>query len=242
MSVGESRAGSELPAAVGVQGGGRMGAGIAHTFLVGGSAVVLIEQDARSVDAASARVRDSLRKTDQHGGLSASVDEVLQRLVCTTKTELLAEVEIIIEAVPEVLSLKHEVLREIERVAPDAVLATNTSSLSVTELSEGLMRPARLVGMHFFNPVPVSALVEVVAGAHTDPGLVAQVLAWVAALHKTGIVVRDVAGFATSRLGVAIALEAIRMVEEGVASVEDIDTAMTLGYRHQMGPLKTNAA
>jgi 3-hydroxybutyryl-CoA dehydrogenase len=119
------------------------------------------------------------------------------------------------------------------------VLATNTSSLSIDSIAEGLSRPERLIGLHFFNPVPVSDLVEVVVGRRTDPGLVEKARAWVAALGKTAITVQDAPGFASSRLGVAIALEAMRMVQEGVASAEDIDTAMTLGYRHPVGPLRT---
>ncbi len=144
-----------------------------------------------------------------------------------------------IEAVPEDPDLKRRVLRDVEGVATGAVLATNTSSLSVDDLARDLARPERFVGLHFFNPVPASDLVEVVVGAETSPDLVADAQNWVTALGKKAITVSDSPGFASSRLGVALALEAMRMLEEGVASADDIDTAMTLGYKHPLGPLKT---
>jgi 3-hydroxybutyryl-CoA dehydrogenase len=127
----------------------------------------------------------------------------------------------------------------VAQVAPGAVIATNTSSLSVDDLASSVDDPTRFIGLHFFNPVPASELVEIVVGAHTSADLVTQAQGWVDGLGKTGIVVKDSPGFASSRLGVAIALEAMRMVEEGVASAEDIDIAMQLGYKHPMGPLKT---
>jgi 3-hydroxybutyryl-CoA dehydrogenase len=117
-------------------------------------------------------------------------------------------------------------------------IATNTSSLSIDELAMALERPERFCGLHFFNPVPASELVEIVVGSRTSPSLVTEAGAWVSALGKTPIVVRDSPGFASSRLGVALGLEAVRMVAEGVASAEDIDTAMTLGYKHAVGPLR----
>jgi 3-hydroxybutyryl-CoA dehydrogenase len=124
-------------------------------------------------------------------------------------------------------------------VGHNAVLASNTSSLSIDGIAAGLKDPSRFLGLHFFNPVPASKLVEIVVGASTTDDLVARAQGWVVELGKTAVTVRDAPGFASSRLGVAIALEAIRMVEERVASVEDIDAAMTLGYRHPVGPLKT---
>jgi 3-hydroxybutyryl-CoA dehydrogenase len=124
-------------------------------------------------------------------------------------------------------------------VAPRAVLATNTSSLSIDDIAARLPDPAKLIGLHFFNPVPVSDLVEIVVGKQTDADLVDSARQWVTGLGKTAITVTDSPGFASSRLGVVIALEAIRMVEDGVATAHDIDTAMTLGYRHPTGPLKT---
>jgi 3-hydroxybutyryl-CoA dehydrogenase len=124
-------------------------------------------------------------------------------------------------------------------IGDDAVLASNTSSISIDALATDVARPARFLGMHFFNPVPSSRLVELVAGTATDPGVIARVRGWVEDLGKSAVVVRDAPGFASSRLGVALGLEAIRMVEDGVAAPVDIDTAMELGYGHPMGPLRT---
>jgi 3-hydroxybutyryl-CoA dehydrogenase len=152
----------------------------------------------------------------------------------------LADRDLVVEAIPEIPELKAAALSEVEALLrDDAVLATNTSSLSIDDLAAPLARPGRFLGLHFFNPVPVSTLVEVVAGAATDPALVATAGDWVRALGKTPVAVRDAPGFASSRLGVAIALEAIRMLEQGVASAEDIDAAMVLGYKHATGPLRT---
>jgi 3-hydroxybutyryl-CoA dehydrogenase len=131
------------------------------------------------------------------------------------------------------------VLQRVEHIAPDAALATNTSSLSVNELAASLKLPEKFLGLHFFNPVPASKLVEIVVGAKTCQKLVAEAKGWVKALGKTAITVTDSPGFASSRLGVVIALEAMRMLEQGVASAADIDIAMTLGYKHPMGPLRT---
>ena len=124
-------------------------------------------------------------------------------------------------------------------VGPDTVLATNTSSLSVTDLASHLQRPSRFLGMHFFNPVPASKLVELVVAGPTDPALPGTATDWIRGIGKTAIVVQDRPGFASSRLGVLLGLEAIRMLEEGVADAEAIDTAMELGYRHPMGPLRS---
>jgi 3-hydroxybutyryl-CoA dehydrogenase len=228
-----------LPARVGVYGGGRMGTGIAHTFLAAGCQVVVIEGDEPGALTARARVVSSLGKAADRGALSGTIEEASARLTTTTDTDALAHVGLVIEAVPEDAALKLAVFQRAEQVAPDAVLATNTSSLSIDSIAAGLRSPERFIGLHFFNPVPASDLVEVVVGEHTAYPLVEQARGWVAALGKTAITVKDSPGFASSRLGVAIALEAMRMVQEGVASAEDIDTAMTLGYRHPVGPLKT---
>jgi 3-hydroxybutyryl-CoA dehydrogenase len=228
-----------LPAEVGVYGGGRMGAGIAHAFLVPGCRVVVVESDVDAVAAARERVATSLLGAEERGKLETSAAEVLGRLDVVTGPAGLAGCGLVVEAVPEDPALKARVLAAAEAAAPEAVLATNTSSLSVARLAEGLARPDRFVGLHFFNPVPASSLVEIVVGPGTAPDLVTAAQGWVAALGKTAITVTDSPGFASSRLGVAIALEAMRMLEEGVASAEDIDTAMTLGYRHPVGPLRT---
>ncbi|KRE58696.1 3-hydroxyacyl-CoA dehydrogenase family protein [Phycicoccus sp. Soil748] len=230
---------ADLPEVVGVLGGGRMGAGIAHAFLVRGPRVVVVENDEAAAEAARARVVTSVGRAAERGLLTSTVDEALGRLNVTTAADDLAGAGLVVEAVPEDTDLKLEVLRRAERVAPGAVLATNTSSLSVSGIAAGLKAPERFIGLHFFNPVPASDLVEVVVGEQTGDDLVEQARGWVTALGKTAITVQDSPGFASSRLGVAIALEAMRMVQEGVASAQDIDTAMTLGYRHPVGPLRT---
>ena len=210
---------------VGVIGGGRMGAGIAQVFLGIGAEVVLVEADAEAAE---------------RGTLTESVEVVAGRLrLVQDVAELPAEATLVVEAVPELPALKIDVLARAEQaIGPDTVLATNTSSLSIDELAAVLSRPARFVGMHFFNPVPPSALVEIVLGAATGDDVRDRVVEWVTALGKTGVVVHDSPGFASSRLGVLLGLEAARMVEEGVAEPAAIDQAMELGYRHPMGPLR----
>lgn len=228
-----------LPTRVGVYGGGRMGAGIAHSFLVGGSEVTIVENSDLTADAARARVFATLAKAGERGKLAEAPDDIIVRLTVATDPGALAGAQLVIEAVPEDTALKVDVLTRVAAVAPAAVLATNTSSLSIDSIAAGLPDPDRFLGLHFFNPVPASDLVEIVVGADTAGDVVSDAQAWVAGLGKTAITVTDTPGFASSRLGVAIALEAMRMVEDGVASAEDIDTAMTLGYRHPTGPLKT---
>lgn len=222
-----------LPARVGVYGGGRMGAGIAHAFAAAGADVIVIENDSGTADAASNRIQKSLAKAAEKGA------PVSGEITVVTDPGALAGTGLVIEAVPEVVDIKSSVLAKVAAVAPEAAIGTNTSSLPIDVLAGALPDPSRLIGVHFFNPVPVSDLVEIVVGARTDPALVTRATSWVEALGKTAITVADSPGFASSRLGVAIALEAMRMLDEGVASAEDIDTAMTLGYRHPVGPLKT---
>ncbi|TFV64814.1 3-hydroxyacyl-CoA dehydrogenase family protein [Geodermatophilus sp. DF01-2] len=228
-----------LPARTGVVGGGRMGAGIAHALLLAGSEVVLVEADATAAPAARERVVQAVRRSAERGTLGAAVNDVVARLEVATGTKALAGCGLVVEAVPEDVELKARVFTAVEGVvAPDAVIATNTSSLPITRLAGALDRPDRSLGLHFFNPVPASLLVEVVVGERTAAEVVERATGWVATLGKTPIVVRDAPGFASSRLGLALGLEAIRMVEEGVASAADIDAAMTLGYKHPMGPLR----
>lgn len=231
---------TQVPAKVGVFGGGRMGAGIAHAFLTAGSDVGLIEANPEAADAALGRVASSLAASSDRGLLTDSVDSYLQRFNATDDHQALADADLVVEAVPEDPEIKAAVFSSIESVVgADAVLASNTSSLSIDGIAAGLRDPARFLGLHFFNPVPASKLVEIVVGAKTDAEIVERAQRWVTELGKTAVTVRDAPGFASSRLGVAIALEAMRMLDEGVASVEDIDAAMTLGYRHPVGPLKT---
>lgn len=229
-----------LPERIGVLGGGRMGAGIAHSFVLAGARVHIVERDEESAEAARLRVETSLERSVARAEGALSLDDLTSALTVGTSIEDFAQSGLVIEAVPEDRALKTEALSRIEAViAGDAVLATNTSSISITELSSALTHPERFLGMHFFNPVPTSTLIEVVIGSKTLDSLVDTLREWVADLGKTAVVVRDSPGFASSRLGVMLALEAIRMLEEGVATATDIDAAMELGYRHPTGPLRT---
>ena len=231
---------SGLPSRVGVLGGGRMGAGIAHAFLVKGADVLVIERDEQSAEAARQRVESAAAKSIERGAVDANLDELVSRLALGVDYGAFKDRQLVVEAVPEDWDLKVTALRGIEeQLSGDAYLASNTSSLSVSGLASELDRPRNFLGLHFFNPVPASTLIEVVLGTRTSPELAAAAKGWVEALGKTAVVVNDAPGFASSRLGVAIALEAMRMVEEGVASAEDIDAAMVLGYKHPTGPLKT---
>lgn len=228
-----------VPSRVGVMGGGRMGGGIAHAFLLAGAYVTVVERDIESAGAARSRIEASIDASIARGtGGDAAL--LKQALTVATDVGAFGACQLVVEAVPEILDLKLETLRSIEQQLPDfAVLASNTSSIPLAQLAQILDRPAQFIGMHFFNPVPASSLIELVEHSQIAPDLSEQARGWVRALGKTPVTVTDSPGFASSRLGVAIALEAIRMVEEGVASAADIDTAMELGYRHPTGPLKT---
>lgn len=229
----------DLPARVGVAGGGRMGAGIAHAFLISGCEVVIVEQNAPAARAARDRVARSIAASIERG-LTADARDLMAGLRVTTESADLAGADLAVEAVPEDRDLKLALLPQLEaRLDPGGVLASNTSSIPIGVLARSLRRPEQFLGLHFFNPVPASTLVEIITHAATPPELTERAMAWVRALGKHAITVADSPGFASSRLGVALALEAIRMLEDGVASAADIDTAMEQGYRHPMGPLKT---
>ncbi|MFJ3799214.1 3-hydroxyacyl-CoA dehydrogenase family protein [Streptomyces sp. NPDC090088] len=228
------------PRTVAVVGGGRMGAGIAQSFAAAGSAVTVVESGAEAAAAALERIGGSLRRAGERGHLSEPAERVAGRVsVVRSMAALPPETELLVEAVPEDAALKARLLKAAEEAVGDTtVLATNTSSLSVTDLAAVLRRPDRFPGMHFFNPVPASALVEIVVAPGTAAPTVEAALEWTRALGKQDVVVKDSPGFASSRLGLALGLEAIRMVEEGVAAPEAIDDAMRLGYKHPMGPLR----
>ncbi|MGX1695528.1 3-hydroxyacyl-CoA dehydrogenase family protein [Microbacterium keratanolyticum] len=227
------------PSVVGVLGGGRMGAGIAHAFLLAGSRVSVVERDAQSADAAARRILESVRRSVERDPALDEAD-LGARLDTGTDIGAFADSDLVVEAVPEDRGLKADALARAEEVMHVAsVLASNTSSISIDDLAADRLRPSQFLGLHFFNPVPASALVEIVQGEETNAAAIENAQRWVEALGKTPIVVRDSPGFASSRLGVMLGLEAIRMLEEGVASAADIDAAMTLGYRHPMGPLRT---
>jgi 3-hydroxybutyryl-CoA dehydrogenase len=224
-----------------VIGAGTMGHGIAQAAIGAGFETALFDVSPEALARAEAAVRKGLDRAVEKGALDrGSGDAALARLHLTADWDRAVQgAELILEAVPESLELKREVFHRLDDTAePNAVLATNTSSLPVREIAEATQRPERVVGMHFFNPVPVMPLLEVVRAPRTEEGVVDIAVAVGTRMGKECIVVRDSPGFATSRLGVLLGLEAIRMLEEGVASAEDIDKAMTLGYRHPLGPLR----
>lgn len=222
-----------------VVGAGTMGLGIAYVAAGAGHAVELVEVDPGRAADASARLASLWDRAVQRGKLSA--DEAVanrERLVLRASlTEVAAEPGVIVEAVPERLALKRAVLAEAATLRP-GLLGSNTSSIPIGELAAGLEQPERFLGLHFFNPVWAMALLEVVVGPATAEATTAAAVALAHRLGKDPVVVRDLPGFATSRLGVTLGLEAIRMVSDGVASPADIDKAMVLGYRHPVGPLE----
>ena len=229
----------DIPGIVGVLGGGRMGAGIAHAFVVAGSTVRVVERDDEQAAAALERVTSALAASVRRGTVGEPLDDLADRIETGTDDALFDECELVIEAVPEDPALKAASLARIEdRVGAETPIASNTSSLSIDALAAALRFPQRFLGLHFFNPVPASQLVEIVVGTATGISIVSEAQDWVAALGKTPVTVKDSPGFASSRLGVVIGLEAIRMLEEGVASADDIDAAMVLGYKFPVGPLR----
>jgi len=225
---------------IGVLGAGTMGHGIAQVAAAAGFEVLLRDIDDAAVAKGRQAIERNLAKGIERGKITENDrDQTLARITTTTELEDLAATGLIIEAAPENLNLKQDLLRECEAVTgARSVWATNTSSLSITEISRLAARPENVVGMHFFNPVHIMKLVEIVVGDHTSEQTTALVRQIAARMKKEPIIVRDFPGFASSRLGVTLGLEAMRMVEQGVASARDIDTAMELGYNHPMGPLR----
>jgi 3-hydroxybutyryl-CoA dehydrogenase len=226
---------------VAVLGAGTMGHGIAQVAAAAGARVALYDVDADAPGRAIERIRRNVDKGVSLGKVDAAErDRTLVGLRPTTSlADAVGDADLVVEAAPESLAIKRALLADVETAAPDAcVLATNTSSLSIAELASGLRAPGRFLGLHFFNPVHVMALVEVVWGPETDPGELERAVAFVHAIGKEPVVVKDSPGFASSRLGVILGLEAMRMVEEGVTEPAGIDKAMELGYRHPMGPLR----
>jgi 3-hydroxybutyryl-CoA dehydrogenase len=226
-----------------VIGAGTMGRGIAYASAVAGHRTWLVDTD----DAALSRATDDIRRT-LAGGVSrgklqsADADEALARITTTTRMgDAVPGASIVIEAIVEDLEIKRRLFAELGSVASEeALLATNTSSLSVTAIAAATRMPERVLGLHFFNPVHIMKLVEIVTHAETPAPILERALTACRALGKEPIVVRDSPGFASSRLGVALGLEAMRMLQEGVASAADIDKAMELGYGHPMGPLRVS--
>ena len=226
---------------VAVIGAGTMGAGIAQICAMAGSRVFMQDVEQRFVDRGMDRVRAFLAKGIDKGKVTESErDSALQLLApILDLNQAVSEVDLVIEAIPEDLQLKRELFARIASACPDrTVLASNTSSLTLEEVFADTPIPERCCGMHFFNPPPLMPLLEVVRPARAAEEVLDRVMAYARQLRKEPILVVDSPGFATSRLGVTLGLEAIRMLEAGVATAEDIDKAMVLGYRHPMGPLR----
>ncbi len=226
---------------VAVLGAGTMGHGIAQAAAQAGHPTVLHDLDPEAVERGMKRIRGNLDKGVELGKVSEETrSAALAALAVAPDTAAaVAGADLVVEAVPERMELKRSVFEEVEgEVGAECVLATNTSSLSVSALADPLERPERFLGLHFFNPVHIMRLVEVVHGPETGSGVLDAAVDFVQGLGKEPVVVKDSPGFASSRLGVVLGLEAMRMLEEGVASPEDIDRAMELGYRHPMGPLR----
>jgi 3-hydroxybutyryl-CoA dehydrogenase len=225
---------------VAVLGAGTMGRGIAHVAAAAGFRVVLRDISDELVSKGLRAIEANLTKGVERGKVTEEERaQALSNICATTRLEETADADLFVEAVPERLELKRETLRAVESLSDEPfIFATNTSSLSITEIAEGSRNPERVVGMHFFNPVHIMRLVEIVVGRETSRETVEAVRSVALRMKKEPIVVKDVPGFASSRLGVALGLEAMRMFEEGVADAKDIDTAMELGYNHPMGPLR----
>ena len=223
-----------------VIGGGTMGCGIAGVCALAGFETAVFEADAQARSRLREAIQGGWRKAVERGKVSSqAAEEAGRRLRVIEDLEESRGAALAIEAIPEILEAKKETFLVLDRLLPEAVLASNTSSLSIGELAGATRRPQRVIGIHFFNPVAVMPLVEIVRGPATSRETVEAAAEFVAAIGKQAIHVTDSPGFATSRLGLALGLEAMRMVEEGVASAADIDRAMELGYGHRMGPLKT---
>ena len=227
---------------VAVIGSGLMGAGIAQVAATAGHQVVLRDVTDEALERGVGGVRTSLDRFVAKGKLSAEeAAGALERITTTADLDAAADADIVVEAVFEKVEIKHEVFRELDRICRDgAVLATNTSAIPVTQIAAVTQRPESVVGTHFFSPVQMMALCELVRGYKTSDATLAAARDFAESVGKTCVVVnRDVAGFVTTRLICALAMEAVRLVESGVATAEDIDTACRLGFGHAMGPLAT---
>ena len=226
---------------VAVIGAGTMGHGVAQVCAMAGYVTHLYDADADVADAAISKVRGNLEKGVEKRKVTPEVRDLALRNLrtCSSFAETVGTADLVIEAIPERMELKRDLLRRLsDETPPSAILATNTSSLSVSRIAEATGRPELIIGLHFFNPVHIMRLLEIVRGEKTSEATLATSLEFARSIGKEPIVVTDTPGFASSRLGVVLGLEAIRMLEQGVASAQDIDRAMELGYNHPMGPLK----
>jgi 3-hydroxybutyryl-CoA dehydrogenase len=224
-----------------VVGAGTMGRGIAALCVGCGFETAIHDAIPAAAEASPAAIAEMLARARARGKMSEEEEaSALGRLSVAPSLSAARGADLVIEAAPESLDVKRALFAELDRFPEPAVLATNTSSLSIAKIAAATSNPGRVLGVHLFNPAPVMPLVEIVVGPATSSAATAAARAFVAALGKEAILVRDAPGFATSRLGVALGLEAMRMLEEGVASAADIDRAMEAGYGHAMGPLKTS--
>lgn len=238
-----SGAAGPRPERVAVVGAGTMGHGIAQVAALAGYDTALTDAQREALEPALARVRRNLAGGVERGKLSAAAAAAAAaRITVTDQLDAaVRDADLVVEAIVEDLEVKRQLFARLDGlVAPDAVLATNTSSLSVARIAAATARPQRVLGMHFFNPVHIMKLVELVLHDQVDPAVVRRASAAAERMGKVPIQVKDSPGFASSRLGVVLGLEAMRMVEQGVASPEDIDRALELGYGHPMGPLKVS--
>ena len=225
-----------------VVGAGLMGSGIAQVAAQAGWQVTLRDLDDAATTRGLGGIRKSLEKFAEKGKIEASeVEATLARITPTTDLEAAADADIVVEAVFERLEIKHEVFRALDKICKsDAVLATNTSAIPVTQIAAVTERPEAVVGTHFFSPVPMMQLCELVRGYKTSDATLGSARAFAEEIGKTVVVVnRDIAGFVTTRLISALVMEAVKLVESGVVSAADLDTACRLGFGHAMGPLAT---
>ena len=224
---------------VAVVGAGTMGNGIAHVCALAGLEVVLVDADQGALDRGVATIGRNLERQRSKGRISgAERGGALDRIEPATALDRLDAVGLVVEAVPEVADLKYGIFEQLDRLAPrDAILASNTSSISITAIAARTTRPARVIGMHFMNPVPVMRLVEVIRGLRTDDATTEAVMSLSRALGKVPVEVRDFPGFVSNRILAPMINEAVFALMEGVADAEAIDTVMRLGMKHPMGPL-----
>ena len=222
-----------------VVGAGTMGHGIAQVLAQAGISTTLVDVEQAFVDKGLKAITANLDKGVEKQKLTKDQrDQTLLRLTATTSKAALSSCDLLIEAIPEKMEWKKALFKEADDAMPaGALLASNTSSLSIVEIAAATKRPDDVIGLHFFNPVHIMKLLEIVKGPLTSSSTLDRALALAKRLNKTSIVVNDAPGFATSRLGITLGNEALRMLEEGVASAADIDQAMKLGYGHPMGPL-----
>jgi len=225
---------------VGIIGNGSMGGGIAQTAAQHGYDVIMIGRRQESLDKAVAKIAGSLQKRIDKGKMAPEEkDSVLSRICCSLSMEDAAQCDIVIEAIAEVIGDKIEAFTRLEQiVSPECILATNTSSLSLTEIASHMKDDTRLVGIHFFNPVPAMKLVEIVRTETVSEEVVNAAAAFAESLGKTTILAKDTPGFIVNYLQYPFRLNAMRMLEKGIASAKDIDTAAKLGLGHPMGPLE----